>query len=231
MRHITVAAVALAIILMTALTITTADAAVSHTGTVLEATTSGDYTYIHVDENGDKFWVAAPPTYVLKGKTVTFEEQVWMPNFYSKALDRNFDKILFVMTVYVHKKGEKVAPTPAAKAAPAPAATPAPTTPAKDMGTFTVADVYAKKAELNGNLVTVKGSVVKVSTGIMGRDWVHVQDGTGEEGSTNNLVFRTQIGASPNIGDEVTAKGRLEANKDFGMGYFYAAIVEDAIVE
>lgn len=234
MRNLKTAALALAIFLMTALavsvSVTNAMAAkASHTGTVIEATTSGPYTYINVDEKGEKFWIAAPQTYVLEGKTITFEEDLWMPNFKSKSLDRTFDRILFVGGIYVHKEGEKTAPKPTAKATPKKAV--APKAPAKDAGTFTVKDIYAKKGKLNGNLITVKGKVVKVSKGIMGRDWVHIQDGTGSaDNSDNNLVFRTNMGASPAVGDEVTATGRLEADKDFGMGYFYSAIVEEATV-
>ncbi|MCK4846802.1 MAG: hypothetical protein KAS88_03950, partial [Deltaproteobacteria bacterium] len=86
MRNLKTAALALAIFLMTALAInisvTNAMAAkASHTATVIEATTSGPYTYINVDEKGEKFWIAAPQTYVLEGKTITFEEDLWMPNF------------------------------------------------------------------------------------------------------------------------------------------------------
>jgi hypothetical protein len=231
MRHLKTAALALAIILMATTTIAYAmSEKPSHTGKVIEATTSGPYTYINVDENGEKYWIAAPTTYVLAGKTITFEEDLWMPNFKSKSLDRTFDRILFVTGVYVHKAGEKTAPKTKAKAAPKKTAATATKTPAKDAGTFTVEDVYGKLGKLDGNIITVKGKVVKVSQGILGRDWVHVQDGTGEEGSTNNLVFRTAIGASPKVDDEVTAKGRLEIDKDFGMGYFYNAIVEDATV-
>jgi len=97
----------------------------------------------------------------------------------------------------------------------------------KAVGTFTVADLFAKTAELNGKVVEVKGDVVKVSNNIMGRSWVHIQDGTGAEG-TNDIIF-TSPNATVVKGDKVTAKGILAMNKDFGYGYFYKAIVEGSV--
>lgn len=93
-------------------------------------------------------------------------------------------------------------------------------------GTYTVAEIYSKKAELKGRLVKVRGNVVKVSANIMGKTWVHIQDGTGAEGS-NKVVFRCQ-NESPAVGSVVTAQGTLEIDKDFGYGYFYPVIVEDS---
>ncbi|MDQ1340231.1 MAG: hypothetical protein QG567_1388 [Campylobacterota bacterium] len=102
--------------------------------------------------------------------------------------------------------------------------------PAADMkavGIFKVADLFAKKAELNGKVVEVKGEVVKVSSNIMGRYWIHIQDGSGKEG-TNDIIF-TAPEATVQKGDKVTAKGVLAMDKDFGYGYFYSAIVENSV--
>lgn len=98
---------------------------------------------------------------------------------------------------------------------------------AASVGTFTVEELYAKKAELNGKVVTVKGEVVKVSNGIMGRSWVHVQDGTGSEG-TNDMTF-TSVAQTANVGDKIVATGTFAADKDFGYGYLYSAIVENSV--
>ncbi|MBI5467624.1 MAG: hypothetical protein HY891_00700 [Deltaproteobacteria bacterium] len=93
-------------------------------------------------------------------------------------------------------------------------------------GTYTVAQVYAKKSELKGRVVKVHGNVVKVLKNIMGRTWVHIQDGTGSEGG-NKIVF-TSKNEAPEVGSAVIAQGTLETDKDFGYGYFYSVIVEDA---
>lgn len=99
-----------------------------------------------------------------------------------------------------------------------------PAQPAK--GALTVADLYAKKQELNGKVVTIQGEVVKVSDGIMGKSWIHIQDGTGGK-ETSDIVF-TSTTQTAKVGDRVTAKGTVSVDKDFGYGYFYSVIVEEA---
>lgn len=96
----------------------------------------------------------------------------------------------------------------------------------KAKGSLTVADLYAKKQELNGKVVTIQGNVVKVSDGIMGRSWIHIQDGTGGK-ETSDIVF-TSSTQTAKVGDHVTAKGTVSIDKDFGYGYFYSVIVEEA---
>ncbi len=187
----------------------------SHIGTVVDAIDGGGYTYLNVDVGGEKIWLAGPQTTVTKGATVGFDEQLWMPNFHSKALDRTFDKLLFVNAIQVVEGG-------APAAAVAPAAAPL----GKPVGKFTVEELITKRAELSGKVVELTGEVVKVSENIMGRTWVHISDGTGAEGS-RKMVFRSIDGKAA-VSDTVTAKGRLETDRDFGFGYFYPVIVEDA---
>ena len=93
----------------------------------------------------------------------------------------------------------------------------------------TVADVFSKAASLNGKKVKIKGQVVKVSPQIMGKNWLHIQDGTGDPlKNTHDLVVTTMGKAEK--GDIVTVEGVLAADKDFGAGYKYAVIVEDVAI-
>jgi hypothetical protein len=98
---------------------------------------------------------------------------------------------------------------------------------AKGADARTIAEVYAQKAALKEKPVAVRGKVVKFNEGIMGRNWVHLRDGTGKQG-TNDLTVTTNDKAS--VGDVVTAKGTVRTDKDFGAGYAYPVIVEDASV-
>jgi len=95
-------------------------------------------------------------------------------------------------------------------------------------GGKTVAEVFAEKDALAGKPVTFRGKVVKANSGIMGKTWIHVRDGSGAEG-TNDLTVTTTT-AQPNVGDTVLVTGPVSLNKDFGMGYQYEVIVEDAQV-
>ena len=100
---------------------------------------------------------------------------------------------------------------------------------AKAEGGKTVAELFAGKDQLVGQQVTVRGKVVKTNAGVMGKNWLHVRDGSGEEG-TNDLTVTT-AGDLPKVGDVVVVTGNVTANKDFGMGYTYPVILEDAEVK
>jgi hypothetical protein len=89
----------------------------------------------------------------------------------------------------------------------------------------TVAELFTAKDQLAGQPVTLRGKVVKVNAGIMGTNWLHIRDGSGEEGS-NNITITT--GQMADVGDLVLVTGVLTVNKDFGMGYQYDAIIENA---
>jgi len=97
---------------------------------------------------------------------------------------------------------------------------------AKAEGGKTVAEVYAEKDALAGQKVTVRGKVVKANAGIMGRNWLHVRDGSGAEG-TNDLTATTAADL-PAVGTTVLLTGTLALDQDFGMGYQYPVIVQDA---
>lgn len=207
-------------------------AAIAHTATVLETMSSAGYTYIRVEEKGKAFWIALPETQVSIGETISFYEQMLMENFTSRSLNRTFDRILFVEAI---NKGSEL-PTQA-KARPPLNTKPTEqsTEPEKPkelgspVGRFTIKQIFEQKDELAGKVVEVKGNVSKLSMQIMGRDWVHIEDGTGTKPEKNNkIIFRTIQGGIA-VGDEVVAKGVLYVNKDFGYGYFYPVIVEDAV--
>ena len=91
----------------------------------------------------------------------------------------------------------------------------------------TVSDVFTKKATLAGKNIAIKGSVVKVSSCIMGTNWYHIKDGTGSAG-TDDLVATS--GDTARVGDQVVVRGVLATDVDFGSGYKYAVIMKDSQV-
>lgn len=100
---------------------------------------------------------------------------------------------------------------------------------AKAEGGKTVAEIYAEKDALANQQVTLRGKVVKVNAGVMNMDWLHVRDGSGAEG-TNDLTVTTTAKPTPAVGDTVLVTGKVTTNKDYGMGYQYPVIVEQAQV-
>ncbi|HCY61345.1 MAG TPA: hypothetical protein DHV59_00585 [Oxalobacteraceae bacterium] len=91
----------------------------------------------------------------------------------------------------------------------------------------TVAAIHKNKATLAGQKISAQGKVVKVNNGIMGRNFVHVQDGTGDANSNNLIVTSKQ---TANVGDQVTISGLVTVNRDFGSGYNYPLLIEEASI-
>ncbi|KAB0670388.1 DNA-binding protein [Oryzomonas sagensis] len=199
-------------------------------GTVVETMDAGGYTYVGLENNGVKSWVAVPEMSVTVGQKMSFSPGGEIPNFTSKTLKRTFDRIVFSNGPVAQ---QKAAPTSAPKAAPVKAAAKsdkAKVEKATGPNAYTVAELYKNKNTLNKHKVVVRGKVVKVATGIMGKNWVHLRDGSGSaKKKTNDLTVTTQT--VPNEGDVVTAAGKLSKDRDFGAGYKYELIIEDGTLQ
>jgi hypothetical protein len=209
-------------------------AAPGKSGKVLESMDAAGYTYVQVDTGTETFWAAAPQFAVKVGDDVVVPEGMPMPNFSSKTLDRTFDMVYFVPSVLVGGAESLAAQMPADHPGTTNGSKTTVVTTDVDLSGITVAeggqtvgDIYAKKAELNGKPVKVRGKVVKFSPQIMGKNWIHIQDGTGEAGA-NDLTVTTS--AEANTGDTVLISGTLTTDKDFGYGYAYDVIIEEAEV-
>jgi len=200
------------------------------TGKVAETMDSGSYTYVNVEKNGKKTWVAVPQTKVKVGQEISFRPGAEMPGFFSKTLNRTFDSIIFSAGV-IPPQGAK----PADKAADnkktnTPAVKPVKVEKASGKDAYTVAELYEKSSGLEKKGIVVKGQVVKFSSNIMGKNWIHIQDGSGDAAKkTNDILVTSKDVVS--VGDVVTAKGTLYRNKDFGSGYKFSVIVEEAGVK
>jgi hypothetical protein len=94
-------------------------------------------------------------------------------------------------------------------------------------GGANIATVYKEKDELKGKEVLVRGKVVKFTPGVMDKNWIHIRDGSGGEG-TNDLTVTTD--ASVEVGDLVTVRGTVALDQDFGFGYKYVVLLENAKV-
>ena len=100
---------------------------------------------------------------------------------------------------------------------------------AADAQAQTVAALNQNKATLAGKTISAQGKVVKVNNGIMGRNFVHVQDGTGDaKAGTNNLIVTSKQTAA--VGDQVSVSGVVVVNRDFGAGYSYPLLIEEASI-
>jgi hypothetical protein len=94
----------------------------------------------------------------------------------------------------------------------------------------TVEAVNARRAELKDQVVLVRGKVVKYAPGIMGKNWIHLRDGTGSVADNTNDIVVTTI-SETKIGAVVTARGTVRTDKDFGSGYSYKVLIEEATLQ
>ncbi len=205
----------------------------SLSGKVVETMNSGGYTYILLEKDGQKTWVAIPETEIKVGEEVTLKPGAEMLNFHSNTLNRTFERILF--------SGGLISSEGSGTASMGPHPSPHGKTPQAVKGdvhvekatgpnAYTVAELYEKAAQLDKKKVVVRGKVVKVLPNIMGKVWVHIQDGTGDPmKKTNDMVVTTQD--LPSVGDVITVEGTLYKDKDFGAGYRYDAIIEEATIQ
>ncbi len=215
-------------------------------GKVLEKLDAAPYSYLKLATASGESWAAVPQSATKVGEEVTVTVSAPMPNFESKTLNRKFELVLFGTLAGAEPPPAPAAapgappageqPSPAAMAAQHQAAAAGPTDVkiakiAKAAGPDgkTVEELFTQKTGLKDKPVTVKGQVVKFSPGIMGRNWIHLRDGSGKaERNTHDVTITTQDDAK--VGDVVTVKGTVKLDKDFGAGYAYPVIIEDAKV-
>jgi hypothetical protein len=213
-------------------------------GKVAETMNAGGYTYVLVDTGTNKVWAAANQFAVKPNDTVMVPASMPMNDFHSKSLNRDFSVIYFASSMVVNGAAADAAKLPpghpaiGAAAADLPAGQPAlpgqASPPKPDFtgikpvkGGQTVAGIYAASAKLAGQSVTLRGRVVKYNANILGKNWVHIQDGTGTPGNNDLLVTTTN---PAKLGDTVLVTGQVATNQDFGSGYKYTVLVETAKV-
>ena len=202
----------------------------SHKGKVLQTINSGGYTYVELrKKSGEKVWLAITAAEITVGSQQTFTPGMVMHNFESKTLKRNFDQIIFSELVAPAKSKEKKDVSGASSGSRGTVSPDVKVKVKKATGknAYTVAELYKNKAKLNKKKVVVRGKVVKVSSGIMGKNWIHLRDGSGSHATGDfNLVVTSK--SVPAEGEVVLVNGTFYKDKDFGSGYKYDAIVEEA---
>lgn len=189
------------------------------------------YTYIHGNEGGKELWIAVAKMEGKVGKTYYFKGGLPMTDFNSKELKRTFKEVLFV---------DQLSENPLPEAAPE--ATVAQQTPVVAKGTttdtdkkevkishsktdLTIAKLFENKMQYAEKTIKIKGQVTKFNSGILKRNWIHIQDGTDFNGKFDLAITTNQ---EVKVGDVITVEGVIFLDKDFGFGYFYDVIMENA---
>lgn len=198
-----------------------------HKVVVEEVMNTDSYTYARVKEEGQEFWLAVAKQDVKIGETYLFQRGLLMQNFESKEYNRVFET-LYLVSDFRPANGEAAAGTSA----------PVNVSPRKYTanekiaevslapGAVSIADIVANLSKYKGKKVKVTGKVIKVNPMIMGKNWIHLQDGYGDN---PDLTVTTE--AQVEQGQVVTLEGVISLDKDFGAGYRYDYIMEEAVLK
>lgn len=196
---------------------------------IVEHMDAAGYTYILANEDGNEYWIAIAQMPVEDGETLFYTQSMEMKNFTSKALDKTFESILFVEGVSKDGKnaqktknpmmGGKNPHTGISKVEKADVDV----EPVK--GGISVKELYTNKKNYSGKFVKIRGVVTKFNGSIMNRNWIHIQDGTSFNSHNDITVTSDQ---TTKVGETIIVEGKLVLDKDFGSGYKYDAIIEEA---
>ncbi len=198
-------------------------------GAVEEVLQATSYTYLKLKETDGEHWIAITKRELNPGTTVYYKPDLEMKDFESKDLQRSFKSIFFVSAISEQPdlndgtKGMGMGMGRAHQTTPV--ATNISVEQPKDG--VSIAQLAKDRTAYEGKIIIVRGQVTKYNPNIMGRNWVHIQDGT-QSGNIFDLTVTTDDEVKK--GDVVTFKGRIVLNKDFGAGYKYAIIMEEAKV-
>lgn len=190
-----------------------------------------EYTYIRGLEDGAEKWIAGPTTDIKVGETFYFGKSMEMPNFQSKELNKTFEIVYFVEHISRTEDGLKR--PKGSGASTATTGTQRTTVEKKDIkieaseNTITIAELLKNRETYNNKVVQLKGEVTKYNPAIMNVNWIHIQDGTEFNGVFDVTATSTDEVA---LGDIVSFKGTVVLNKDFGAGYVYDVIIENATI-
>ena len=212
-------------------------------GTVVETMNSGGYTYVLLDTGTEQLWMAGMESAVEAGHVVETAQGMPMQQFTSKTLNRTFDVLYFVdgfrnLSVPAMPAGHDAGGMPAGHpnvGLPQGHPDTGGVGNTADVDTAVeaveagkdIAWVYANKDTLAGQQVSLRGKVVKYNEGILGWNFLHVQDGSGDAADgSNDMIVTTK--AQSAVGQTVVLNGTVLLDKDFGAGYSYPVLIEDA---
>jgi hypothetical protein len=199
----------------------------NHKAEIVDVELSSNYTYLQVDEMGSEYWIAVNKQMFEKGETIYFLTGLKMENFESKDLGQTFDVIYFVQDIDrepIEQVQEMVRGQTEAKK---------PKLVKEELeveipdGGVSIQELYTDPTSFDGKTIVVRGKVTKVNPNIMDRNWIHIQDGTGTDDQFDLTITTLH---TPQPGEIVTFRGKIALNRDFGAGYVYDVLLENAEV-
>ena len=192
-------------------------------GVVQETLDASGYTYLRLKTADGEVWAAITKAAVKKGEQVTVANAMPANGFESKTLNRKFDRIVFGT---LDETGATVLTASPNVSAPADAGK-IDAKKAEGPDGKTVAEIFAAKSALEGKSVAVRGKVVKYTPNVMGKNWIHLRDGSGSRDQRNDDITITTAETAA-LGEVVLVRGTVRVDLDFGAGYAYPVLIENA---
>ena len=203
-----------------------------HKVIVQEVIPASRYSYLKVNESGNEFWIAVRKQEIAEGATYFYRNGLLKTNFESKEHNRVFDKIILVSNLVPEQHGgnsgisrdeldthenaetiqKELIPTHTEKNI-------------QHKGSISIAELASNPKEYEGKSVQLSGTCVKINPNIMNRNWIHLKDGTKDD---FDMVITSNTFVPE--GNDVTLKGIVSLNRDFGAGYTYELIIENAVL-
>ena len=198
---------------------------------VEEVVPTSKYVYALVSEEGRSFWIATGKKELKKGETYFYNESVLKTQFESKEHNRIFDTLYLVTTLIPEEHGNEMHGFSTASLGEEELLNLEKSLLDQDdstavfAGRIKIADLVDNPEKYEGKRVEFTGTCTKVNPGIMGRNWIHLQDG-----STDDFDLVITSTESVEKGVEITIRGIVRLEVDFGSGYSYPILLENGKV-
>lgn len=202
-----------------------ASQSVLHEVEAKESFDSERYTYVRVAEGDEEYWIAITKQPIEVGKKYVFQRGLMKKNFFSPEFNRVFET-LYLVSDFRPMGGGSPAEEVLSTLQSGDILKVDPKQINRPPGSIPLADLFKNKSQYNGKQILVTGKVVKVNPMIMGRNWIHIQDGS-VEGKDLTVTTMENIP----LGHVVSFEGTIALDKDFGAGYRYDIILEGAVVK
>jgi hypothetical protein len=196
---------------------------------VLEILPTTKYVYLKVKENDEPFWIATIKQNIEIGGAYYYKGGLLKTNFESKEHNKTFEKIYLVTSLVQSNHGnENNSRSLNTKEKEQEISNTSKTNPVKNIpnpGSIKISELVNNIKKYEGKTVQLSGKCVKINPNIMGRNWIHLKDGSNDD---FDLVITSDTFVKE--GSAITIKAIVSLNKDFGAGYKYDIILENGIV-
>lgn len=192
-----------------------------HTVIIEEILPTTKYVYLRVKEGQDEFWIATNKMEVKPGGIYFYRGGLLKTNFESKEYNRVFERMYLVSTLVEADHGN----TLDSGVSQEQEVNTGTSSNVDTKGSITIAELVANPTRYEGKFVLIKGTCSKLNANIMGRNWIHLKDGSRDD---YDLVITSDLQVP--VGHTVTMRGKVVLNKDFGAGYQYDILLEDGVV-